>query len=540
MKNMKKLFSLALALVMMMALVVTAGASTNTGLNTGNGGSNTITISNAEKGETYTLYKIFDAKVIEGGVKDGKGITYSLPEGYNDIPDQLKDVFTWNADTKTVEVKANVSDRAVMTAVKNYIEGAKLDSVSVVNNNEGGPVKFVNLKDGYYAVTSTVSEGASVTITSIAPDATVSEKNTKNIDPDPKNSTKKLVNESGTVEEDKSVSVGETVYYMISLQATNWVDKDGKADNGAEYKIYEYTVTDKVQGDFLTGLKIDSIKIVANDADKTVLATINPSENVTGYTIPWVDNWNAINAATDETEKDKLIGAAKHLYSSGCTIQVMYSATVNEKVLDTTADHPAVNQGWISYNGAKDPSGSDIPHEDVYSYYFNLKKVDATNKQGLANAQFELYDAATGGNKIPLVKVPKAGTTEVDYYRVATKAEREAEGFTSAVIVSTTDNVTIKGLAKGIYWLEEIEAPDGYNKLTDRVSVVNKTVGEGADKYDEADFLASNDIVKTVENSTGAELPATGGIGTTIFTVTGAILMIGAAVLFLTKKRTEA
>lgn len=540
MKNMKKLFSLVLALVMMMALVVTAGASTNTGTNTGNGGSNTITISNAEKGETYTLYKIFDAKVIEGGVKDHKGITYSLPEGYTDIPTQLQSVFTWNTDTKTVEVKENVTDKAVMDAVNAYIENAKPASVSYVVNNDGGAVTFVGLKDGYYAVTSTVSEGASVTITSIAPNATVSEKNTKNIDPDPKNSTKKLVNESGTVEEDKSVSVGETVHYMISLQATNWVDKDGKADNGAEYKIYEYTVTDNVQGDFLTGLKIDSIKIVAADTAKTVLATINPSDNVTEYTIPWVDNWNAINAETDKTEKDKLIDAAKHLYSSGCTIQVMYSATVNEKILDTTPDVPAVNQGWIAYNGAKDPSGSDIPHEDVYSYYFNLKKVIAGTETGLADAQFELYDAETDGNKIPLVKVLKAGTTEVDYYRVATKAEREAEGFTSAVIVSTTGNVTIKGLAKGIYWLEEIEAPDGYNKLTDRVSVVNKTVGEGAEKHDEADFLASNNIVKTVENSTGAELPATGGVGTTIFTVTGAILMIGAAVLFLTKKRSEA
>ena len=40
-----------------------------------------------------------------------------------------------------------------------------------------------------------------------------------------------------------------------------------------------------------------------------------------------------------------------------------------------------------------------------------------------------------------------------------------------------------------------------------------------------------------VVNNSGATLPETGGIGTTIFYAAGALLVVGAGVLLVTKKR---
>ena len=73
------------------------------------------------------------------------------------------------------------------------------------------------------------------------------------------------------------------------------------------------------------------------------------------------------------------------------------------------------------------------------------------------------------------------------------------------------------------YTIEEIQTPKGYNKINP--SSVNVNVS------------ADNSLKVDVLNQTGAELPSTGGIGTTIFYVLGAVLVVGAGVLLVTKKR---
>ncbi len=49
--------------------------------------------------------------------------------------------------------------------------------------------------------------------------------------------------------------------------------------------------------------------------------------------------------------------------------------------------------------------------------------------------------------------------------------------------------------------------------------------------------VSTGNIEATVINKSGATLPSTGGIGTTIFYVVGGVLMVGAFVLLITKKR---
>ena len=91
-------------------------------------------------------------------------------------------------------------------------------------------------------------------------------------------------------------------------------------------------------------------------------------------------------------------------------------------------------------------------------------------------------------------------------------------------MIETADGANIRGLAPGTYYLEETTVPNGYNKLAARVP-----------------FTVTKDATAAVEievkNESGAELPSTGGIGTTMFYIAGAVLVLGAGVLLVSRRR---
>ena len=91
-------------------------------------------------------------------------------------------------------------------------------------------------------------------------------------------------------------------------------------------------------------------------------------------------------------------------------------------------------------------------------------------------------------------------------------------------------NFKFTGLASGTYTLEEKTVPAGYNKAE---TIPPITIVAN-------DYNASN-LVQTadVENESGTVLPSTGGIGTTIFYILGASLVIVAAVFLIANRRTK-
>ena len=100
--------------------------------------------------------------------------------------------------------------------------------------------------------------------------------------------------------------------------------------------------------------------------------------------------------------------------------------------------------------------------------------------------------------------------------------------------VLTTDangKIEIDGLDADTYYLREIEAPAGYNMLGEdkEVKVVGATVVE--------EKLSYTTVVAKINNQSGTELPSTGGIGTTIFYILGGVLVVGAIILLVTRKR---
>lgn len=113
-------------------------------------------------------------------------------------------------------------------------------------------------------------------------------------------------------------------------------------------------------------------------------------------------------------------------------------------------------------------------------------------------------------------------------------------GAVEQATVITTENTTtaviVRGLKSGIYTLVETEAPNGFVKGADTEIIINK----------ELDATQSNRLIglftekAVVINTQGSELPETGGIGTTIFYIAGALLAVSAVALLIVKRRKQA
>lgn len=125
----------------------------------------------------------------------------------------------------------------------------------------------------------------------------------------------------------------------------------------------------------------------------------------------------------------------------------------------------------------------------------------------------------------------------------------ETKSYTS--YVDANGYLNLKGLPAGTYEITEIKAPNGFNKLTSPI-VIEIDWQKPVDGSRECTWTVKKDGVEIettgkvdndtlylfqVENKSGAILPSTGGIGTTIFYVGGSILVLAAVVLLVTKKR---
>ena len=89
---------------------------------------------------------------------------------------------------------------------------------------------------------------------------------------------------------------------------------------------------------------------------------------------------------------------------------------------------------------------------------------------------------------------------------------------------------TVKGLDEGTYYLKETNAPEGYNELNTVVTVV---IADGGVVKQDGTSVERIEI----NNNSGAILPTTGGVGTTIFYIIGGVLIVGVIIAFVTKRR---
>ena len=477
MKKMKKIFALLIAMVMVLGMSTSVFAA--------NDGS--ITIQNTVKEKEYNIFKVFDATYSGTNVAytyDGSNAAFLAALQAENSP------FTTTANTAgsyNVVKKDDVTDEAILEFIKS--QKANFGSAVKTLTGDGKTQTATGLGYGYYYITTTT--GTNVTIDSALKDVTVIDKNEVIPPPD---KAEKVANGTWTEElesgnESTTGNIGDTVNYKVTGSFNRYQ---------GEELVTKITFTDTMS-EGLTPNKDVVIKI--NGTKVSVTPTYTNNDRT------WTAEITTATVADD--------GTITFNYDTPSTYEITYSAVINEnaKIAD-----PEKNTFTLKYNDKGDQSDTT----EVVTYKIDLEKVDPSGTK-LAGAKFKLYDAATEGNEIPVVLVSGTGdkTSTVDnVYRHAKTNETGVE-----MVTGTTGKIIVQGLANGSYYFEETEAPEGFNKLTART---------------DATTITDANATITVTNQSGTELPSTGGIGTTIFYIIGAILVIGAGVVLVTRRRMNA
>ncbi len=319
----------------------------------------------------------------------------------------------------------------------------------------------------------TTTTGTAVTITSTNPDASVTDKNEG-----PVLDKKITAVTDGSLDADGKKALAQ-VGTTVSFEATIEIKK------GAVGYVFHDTMSEGLayNADSLS-VKVDSTEVAAENYNKTT------AEGET-ITLAFTDSWI----------KDQV----------GKTINITYTATVTSDALTQTA---ATNTATLDYGHDGHINTTPATSTSVYNAKFTVTKTDNEN-QSLAGAGFVI--TKTEGDKTL-------------YYAKDANGVSWTEDIANATELKTTEAsnvITFTGLANGTYTLVEKTVPDGYTKADDSTFTVA-----------ENDYTAVNlEQAATVVNNAGSLLPSTGGIGTTIFYVVGSVLLLGAAVLLITKRR---
>lgn len=510
MKRMKKIMAVLLAAIMTMAMAVTAFADEGAA-------KGTLTV-NVKEGQTLAnqtvnIYKLFDMTV------SGSNYGYKVNSLYTLILDQvLGDSFTDKTDQGYYDaVQQATADGKVQTFANNFttklLEYNKSNSTKInatetrtfAKDATDTTFNVEGLDFGYYLVCQT---GTKEIQSSLVP--VVGAKATVNLKTQAPDITKTADNDAATVH------VGQTVTYTVT----------GQVPDMTGYSNYVYKIHDTLT---------DGLDFVTNEAGNVVV-TVKIGETTYNDVVGAISKGNARNMTIDLSEKVKTA-------ATGTKIEVTYQAKVNKNAVVETK-----NSATLEYSNkpGTDATGTTKPSEVVTpTYPLDVKKTD-TKDNMLAGAHFKLYASTTDGNidKNTVIKVTKdVENTDGKYTYAADQSATDVidEMVTVANKIDGNYNLHINGLAAGIYYLEETQAPDGYNKLSAPVKVtIKKTSDTEWTITKDNSETPENDKIIDIQNSTGSLLPSTGGRGTIAFAVIAALLVFGVAVSYIRDKRKEA
>ena len=442
-------------------------------------------------GAEFTIYKVAS---LEPGT-NGKYKAWKLTTDFARLsltPDTLGSISTADLEAKANEAKKIAAD----------LTGQSQTTADGTGETRKGEATFSNLELGYYLVVETKTPSKYVAskpfFVSIPETVTTADGSTwnYNVSVSPKNQG---IPDTDKVPDKKTVGVGDEVTYTITGPTVPNYDE---AYNETTLK---YEITDTLSTGLTFAKDKADLKVYTTDVN-------SPLVEDTDYTFEYDSTANKITISLISSKIIDLKGEAIH---------VKYTVTVNENAV--VGSDGTINKAEVEYtnnpDGTTDGSKKEVK---VYSFKIKINK-KKDNGSPLKGATFGLYRDAACADKI---EEATSGDDGVINFGDASK------------------------LAAGTYYLKELQAPSGYSALTSVVKVVISTatpndntiydfkysMNEGDENNVGEDGVISLDIT----NNKGFNLPATGGMGTYLFTIGGLVIMAGAALLLIASKKRRA
>lgn len=545
MKFTKRMATILMALAMMLCLTVPAFAAEPAAQ------AKLIVSGDQLKGKTVHATKMFTASWVDSN-NDGKidakdKLSYTLDTAWEGLfwakdistgascPGGSIDVSTQQGTTLNEKALAYLNamtedstelNTFAATAAK-YKTAHSIADTKTATGSDDNTATFEQLVPGYYLVQPDKGSTSATRKT----DAML-----VNV-PSDKAATLQLKSEYPSVEKkvdtdktESSAQIGQKVNFTLT----------SKVPDMSEFDTYYFAFKDTMS----KGLTFDKdsveVTIGGTKLEANAIKVESTPDAATGATNITIE---ILNMKTDGTAK----------YTAGADIKVTYSATLNkDAVVGSTGNTNSAKVEYQNGPNQEDHGTSNPSTTTTRTYPVKVQKhafedtADTTSV--LAGAKFALSISET----VPTFTKGEDGSYTLDKadtnvvrlvgseatYRVAEKDETDAVTYFTTVDTSAT---IINGLKAGTYYLHEIEAPEGYNKLTAPVKVtITETTGKDGKvtgvTYTVGDKdQSTNDTVK-VENKTGSMLPSTGGMGTIGLTVLG-VGVVALGVLAPKKKK---
>lgn len=483
MKHMKKFVSLLLTAVMVLAMSMTAFAE-----------GTTYNITAPATNHTYEIYQIFTGDYSDGKLNDVQwGTNGTSKSGVVD-------------SSVLQEIQAATTESEILTAVKKYVD---LNSTPVGTVTNGSSYEAV---PGYYLIKDedgSVSGQDAYTLylvkvvngdVTIAPKTGIPtvEKKVKDVNDSMADSTTEW-------QDSADYDIGDTIPYQL-------IATMGDLSHFDHYYVeFVDTMTN------LTYTGITSVKVG------------DTSLNVDQYSVTWNADEKTLNVTILDV---KAYGA-----STGTQVVVEYNATLDDTANIGSKGNP--NEVYLKFTNNPNNTGDGTAKPDdtgetpkdkniVFTYKVTANKITSDNK-ALKGAAFELFKKNADGTYKSLGVVGATKNEEGEY-----------------VADENTTSFSWTGIDDGYYKLVEVVTPTGYNSIADIEFTVTATHDVESDDPTLTSLtgddlftgeVSTGALSANIVNRTGTELPSTGGMGTTIFYVLGTILVLGAAIMLITKRR---